>query len=256
MFARLKHAIGSSRKAAAGAARRDRRLTPAVSGLESRALLTSIPLVPNGAPLFVTELYNDLLQRDPDPGELSYNVNYLRNGGSIETLTHKIVTSTERKAVVVTSFYETYLGREPDPDGLAFQVNLLNHGVKPVDVQRGIIASPEFQNAHVSNVSYVDALYVDILGRAPDAAGEAYWVSALENGMSRDRVALSFFNTQEYATRIINADFNLVLNRNAEPGAIHYWTPSLAQTGKDGELLVALFASNENLNNIRTIATT
>lgn len=255
MFTRLKHAIRPSRKAAARDVRRDRRLTPTVSDLESRALLTSIPPFPNGAPLFVTELYNDLLQRDPDPGELSFNVNYLRNGGSIEVLTHKIVTSTERKAVVVTSYYETYLGREPDADGLAFQVNLLNHGVKPVEVQRGFIASPEFQNAHVTNISYVDALYADILGRAPDAAGEAYWVSALENGMSRDRVALSFFNTQEYVTRVINTDFNLVLNRNAEPGAIHYWTPSLVQTGKDGELLVALFVSNENFNNLRAFAT-
>lgn len=255
MFFRLKHALRSSRKVAARVVRRDRRLTPEVAALETRSLLSTIPSFKNGANLFVTELYNDLFRRNPTAGELSYNATYIQNGGSVEALTHKLVTSTERKAVETVFFYQNYLNRNPDLGGLVYQIDQLNHGASPIQVQVGLITSPEFQSAHVSNKSYVDALYFDILGRAPDGPGEFSYVSRLNtNAATRKDVALSLFNSQEYASRVINADFNLVLNRGAEASAANYWTPNFRATGKDADLLVALFASPENFNNLKKLS--
>ena len=254
MFSRLKHALRLSRKAAARP-RRDHRLSPGVAALEARSLLSTIPSINNGANLYVTELYQDLLRRSPTAGELSYNVTALQNGEAVEDLAHKLATSSERKAVEVVFFYQNYLNRNPDLGGLVYQLDLLKNGVSPVSVQLGLIDSPEFQRAHVTNKSYVDAMYNDVLGRAPDPAGEFAYISLLDTKAStRKDVAVNFFNSQEYATRVINSDFNLVLHRSAEPGAVSYWTPNLRATSKDGDLLVALFASNENFNNLRKLS--
>jgi hypothetical protein len=207
--------------------------------------------IPNGAPLYVAELYTDLLQRAPTQPDLNYWVTILRNGGSTYDVAHRVITSTEHLAVQVQQYYFTYFGHAADPAGLAFQVNLLQLGVSPLQVQRGLIDSPEFQAAHVTNQSYVDALYTDVLGRPADPAGETFWLTALGNGASRDSVAAAFLNSREYFAKVIQADFNLVLNRSAEPGAVQFWTQNLIQhRGNDGPLLAALFNSDENLDKL------
>jgi hypothetical protein len=257
MLSRLKHAIRWSRKAAGRLARRSRasapprRLTPEAAPLEGRALLTTLPTFPNGAPLFVTDVYNDILFRNPNAAELSTGTAFLRNGGTPDQFAHAIVTGTERKTIEVTYFYENYLNRTPDAAGLVFNVDKLNHGVSSFQLQLQFILSPEFQNAHVSNQSYVDALYIDVLGRAPDASGEAYWVTQLNGGLSRDAVARAFLSSNDYITRVVNSDYQIVLHRNAEPAAVAFWKPNLLNTGKDAELLVALLVSPENFNNIK-----
>jgi hypothetical protein len=248
MFHRLLQAFRSSRPTAA-TPRRGRRPALEVVALESRTVLSLAP--GTGAPLFVTDLYNDLLFRTPSTAELNYWVNNLRNGGSTYDVAHKFVTSTEHLGIEVQGFYNLYLGHPPDAAGQAFWVNQLQHGGSPVALQLALINSAEYQAAHASDLSYVDALYNDVLRRAPDAAGETYWVTQLQNGVSRDQVARSFFNNQEYANLVIQADFNLVLGRNAEPSGVQFWTQNLRQNlGNDAHLLVALFISHENLHNL------
>ena len=81
--------------------------------------------------------------------------------------------------------------------------------------------------------------------------GETFWVNQLQNGVSRNQVAVSFFHTREYANLVIQNDFNLVLGRNAEPSGVQFWTENLAANrGNDAHLLVALFSSAENLRKL------
>jgi len=47
-----------------------------------------------------------------------------------------------------------------------------------------------FQTNGGANTPYVDALFRDLLGRMPDASGEAFWVSQLVGGATRFSVAL------------------------------------------------------------------
>ena len=47
----------------------------------------------------------------------------------------------------------------------------------------------------------INDYYQNILGRAPDEAGLAYWQNAANNGMSMDAIKQSFLNSAEYKNR-------------------------------------------------------
>ena len=47
------------------------------------------------------------------------------------------------------------------------------------------------------NQAFVDSLYTDVLHRAPDTAGESFWVSTLQAGASRSSVQSAFQNSSE-----------------------------------------------------------
>jgi hypothetical protein len=58
--------------------------------------------------------------------------------------------------------------------------------------------------ASPSNGQFVTALYQNVLNRAPDAGGLAYWVGELENGtLSRPEVLIGFSESAENQTALI-----------------------------------------------------
>ena len=64
------------------------------------------------------------------------------------------------------------------------------------------IASNEFKAAYGDPVTltaskFLDLLYANVLGRAPDAAGKAYWQDQLDRGFPRERVLASFSESAE-----------------------------------------------------------
>ena len=63
------------------------------------------------------------------------------------------------------------------------------------------LASTEFQDRYgvnVSNASYVNTLYVNVLGRGYDQAGYDYWLGNLNNGVeTRYELLLGFAESVE-----------------------------------------------------------
>src|SRR5262249_40670284 len=96
--------------------------------------------------------------------------------------------------IIILPAYQHYLGRTPS----SFEVNsiwlgLIHSGWTDERVKAGFIGSLEYYN-HVGGTDqrWVDAMYQDLLGRAPDPAGESGWVGALASGASRSAVAYGF----------------------------------------------------------------
>ncbi len=73
---------------------------------------------------FVTELYERILHRIPDPAGLSHWVNVL-GSTSRGAVAASFFASPESRADRVTGLYKTLLGRAPDPGGLAYWQNRL-----------------------------------------------------------------------------------------------------------------------------------
>lgn len=69
--------------------------------------------------------------------------------------------------------YQAALGRSPDKSGLGYQINILDSGVGLVQVAGHFIASPEFASRYggLSDLSFVNQLYTNILGRLGDRPG-------------------------------------------------------------------------------------
>lgn len=136
----------------------------------------------------VTGLYTKVLQRDPNAAELATWVTLLdgksvTQGAFVDTL----INSPEATSFVdpIIRVYQAVFGRVPEPAGLDFWVDLFRAGTPLSTITSNFVASPEFvlrygapaQTGTVTT-SYIQQLYQNILGRAPDAAGFAFWLSA------------------------------------------------------------------------------
>ena len=130
-------------------------------------------------------------------------------------------------------FYIAYFGRPADPTGLANMVSQLAAADAPststeafVDAYgstptvKAIIdsfgASTESAQLYNGDVStFVTDLYQHILGRAPDAAGAAFWIGAIESGgLARGQAALNIMagaETNQTAQGLLDAQ--LIDNR-------------------------------------------
>ncbi|MGH7134506.1 MAG: DUF4214 domain-containing protein, partial [Pirellulales bacterium] len=189
------------------AGRPRRRTTPALQRLEERSVLDGSGLNPTA--VFVAAAYQQVLLREVDTVSLTAATTALQNGATpmltfTETLTH----SVEYYSTVVSADYAQFLGRAPDAAGLAFWDSMLRAGMTDAQVQSQFIGAPEFFNAcGATNQAWVDHMYFDLLGRAPDAAGQAAWVNVLNAGMARSLVALDFASCPERDAMLVGHDY-------------------------------------------------
>lgn len=119
-----------------------------------------------------------------------------------------VLASPEYRDRLVTQIYNNFLHRAPDGSALSFWSGLISTAGEK-QVMADILASPEYyRDAGGTDLGYIDALYRDILGRAPGAAGEQYWLSQLAanggGGPARAMVALGILSSPEASSLLIN----------------------------------------------------
>jgi len=227
----------------------------------------------------VTRMYKDILGREPDPAGLEYWVRGLNDGWlSAADLVIGFAESPEYKASgktneqIVTDLYHAMLGRDPDPAGLKDWTTTLNIGMTPRKVMAGFVGSDEFLNlastygiypGYVDLPAAVDQsfeltyfvyrLYMNCLGRQPDAAGQEGWCSALLLGESGTEAAYGFIFSPEYLARhTSNAEFltmlyNTILGRPADQGGFDGWKNGLDYTISREKALNGFLYSREFL---------
>lgn len=97
--------------------------------------------------------------------------------------------------------------RDPDLAGITFHVESLDRGASLTDVARGFLLSDEFtfefgELGSLSNETFVDVLFENVLEREGDAGGEAFWVSQLNAGISREAVFIGFTESTENQAQV------------------------------------------------------
>ena len=98
--------------------------------------------------------------------------------------------------------YSVALTRTPDQAGLDYWTNrLASHEVTGTQAAYGFFFSDEFTGLNLSNEQYVQRLYQTFLGRDPEPAGYAYWLTLMADGASRLEVFNGFSGSSEF-TRI------------------------------------------------------
>jgi ribosomal protein L13 len=92
--------------------------------------------------------------------------------------------------------------------------------------------------------SYVTSLYHNVLGRAPDAAGLASWVSLINSGVSYQAVATGFWQSPEHRALEVTSYYQVFLNRAPDAAGLAFWVNQMT-SGAMGELTVeANFATS------------
>ncbi|MCJ2023283.1 DUF4214 domain-containing protein, partial [Methylobacterium sp. J-067] len=165
---------------------------------------------------FIQQLYHNTLHRAADASGLQYYVDELARGVTRVDVAQSFVFSPEHLATLqptlnaglfvpdaqaaqVARVYYTMLGRAPDAGGLAYYTDQLDHGGTTTSIAQVFLNSPESQATYgkLSNSAYVDALYVNALGRHADASGLSYWTDQLDHGVSRADLAVSLSQSPE-----------------------------------------------------------
>ena len=149
----------------------------------------------------------------------------------------------------INQYYLLYLGRPAEPTGLAGWVNYVSHGGRIEDVLNLIFGSIKYFQKHGNTPSgYVQALYQDVLGRAPGTISSSEvdgWVAHLNSGLTRSQLAAILTSSPEYRTHIINQDYQTLLGRPVEQSALVGWLNFLNNRGSVEEILAVLLSSGE-----------
>jgi len=128
--------------------------------------------------------------------------------------------TTATRALIDTGLlYRAFFGRGPETGGLAYWSARLQAGLAPVEASRAFGGTAEFQRVYgtSSNAKVVDRAYRNTLGRAPDAAGLAYWTGRLDQGLPRWKMIHGFGRSTEFIGReIMRTTINVLVWRVAD----------------------------------------
>jgi hypothetical protein len=132
----------------------------------------------------VAELFQQILDRDPDPSGASHWYGRIRSRDlDVEGVALALATSSEawRKAGstnegYVDWAYEHLLGRPADPSGAAYWTARLDDGDARSILVRGLLRSNQ------RATTLVNAAYLRYLGRRADEGGRASWVARYRRG--------------------------------------------------------------------------
>jgi hypothetical protein len=83
--------------------------------------------------------------------------------------------------------YQAAFDRTPDQFGIGFWISQLDKGIGLLDVANAFVMSDEFKDKYAkatTNAALVDQFYANILHRAPDATGQAFWTGVLDKHLA------------------------------------------------------------------------
>jgi hypothetical protein len=133
--------------------------------------------------------------------------------------------------------YQAAFNRAPDQAGLAYWTNALKSGTPLVQIAGGFLASAEAKALYGTsdNSALVTSFYENVLHRAPDAAGTAYWTNALNKGTATVAQVLVGFsesienkaNTPDAQTASVARLYYAELGRAPDAAGLSYWTSKL-----------------------------
>ena len=97
--------------------------------------------------------------------------------------------------------YQAAFDRAPDSSGLGFHIAMMEGvGISLTEVAQGFVDSSEFKSRYgaLDNAAFLTQLYRNILHRAPDPNGLAYWLGLLDSrALSRGQVLAGFADSAE-----------------------------------------------------------
>ena len=190
----------------------------------------------------MSEVYRDILGRKVDASGLAAWSALLDTGTSQFQVVRLIQTDPHHEFLFreVDQLYRQYLHRASDPGGANAAVQFLAQGGTVEQLATILATSPEFNQGQTngSNDSWLNAFYLDALGRQVDPGGQAAWDHAFAGGATRAQVAAGIFGSDEYHRDLVSAYYLQVLDRTADAGGLAGWSNLLKQGVRD-EIVLA-----------------
>lgn len=197
---------------------------------------------------FITALSRDFLRAFPTPTQLDQLVAALRSGTPRGEVVAAFANSDVYLGRLLDTYYLSTLGRPADAAGKLHWLEQLRGGRTPASVAAAFYASTEYFRSSGSNSrAWVTDLYVEILGRQPDAPGLATWLGKAAAGTPRAEIAFAFYQSVESRTKRVTDLYRHLLGRSPDRGGLLHWREVL-DDGRDVKLAVELARSPEYQN--------
>ena len=212
---------------------------------------------------FVTNLYNVILDREPDADGLRGWTDALMQGYTACDLIYGFFNSDEMRnknltnELFVAYAYAAILGRAPDEAGRQAWVNELNLGVSRNTIIKGFAESPEFtaqcsaygiergmytklapMDLNPGQTKFVTRLYKNILLRGADDTGLNGWTKALQDGATGCQIVEGFVYSDEFLGRnysdeeYVEIMYNTILGRGSDAAGKAAWVQVCRQQGR------------------------
>lgn len=227
---------------------------------------------------FVTRLYEQCLDREPEKAGFDYWMealnNYTQSGASIA---YNFVFSPEFQSKqfsnedYIEHMYALVLGRESEAAGKAYWVDKMNNGYSRLDVFYGFVRSTEFDGLcksygiDTSSWKYgdnftkrqfidcfVQRMYVTCLIRNYDISGLCYWSDLIYSGnITGSEAAYQFFTSTEYLNsnktdeEYVKDLYNAMMGRDYDEAGLTYWMNFLASGASRAQIFDGFANSNE-----------
>lgn len=195
---------------------------------------------------FVVDAYQQLLGRTADSNGVDFHLGRLAAGGdqSRQTFVYALLFSAEGSGQEVGRAYGDLLDRAADATGAAYWTSHLEgHGV--LDLRVLLLASDEHHaRAGGTNAAWIEALYLDVLGRASDPSGLQYWLALADAGTPRPLIVAGLYLSDEALQQRVDTYYQETLARVASPAER---TDGVAYIRANGErqLRAKIWASDE-----------
>ena len=169
----------------------------------------------DGDESFVHRSVRDLLYTFIDAANRTQRAEALKAGTLTRAgLVDQIMALDAYRGYDVDRVFLTFLRRGADPSGKAYWINAIKNGRPLWRFRAQLFGSNEyFTKAGGTNAAYLAKAYTDVLGRAPDPSGQAYWTAKLDAGADRGTVALQFLNAAETRRRLVDDRYRRLLGR-------------------------------------------
>jgi hypothetical protein len=222
----------------------------AASAASTSAVLTQL-ISPNAN--FIHAAYQTMLAHDGNAAGLAYWVNQLDNLKAPRSdLASYLASTPEYRNLVIagngqsgSDFYDLYLKRPFDANGASFWVGQMANGMTFEQVRLRFAGSPEFFSSpnvgKNDKATAIEALYVDLLGRASDTAGKTYWMANFD----ATHIAAQFLFSQEGRSFLVNNLYGQILGHSADSGGLTYWTNALLGGASDEQIIASILSSDE-----------
>ncbi|MFZ6708303.1 DUF4214 domain-containing protein, partial [Undibacterium sp. TC9W] len=201
--------------------------------------------------LFAMQLYRDVLFREADTAGVQYWQQQIDSGKmSRAQVAASFMESAEFQSGIggITRLYFGAFDRLPDREGLAYWMQAQKDGMNLSKISASFVSSAEFQKTYgaLDNTAFVDRVYQNVLHRSSDAAGKAYWLGQLGNGLSRGDMLAGFTESTEFKANSqskvsLTLDYIGLLGHAPDQAT---FDALLAQSGTDVVTLIGQFINS------------
>jgi hypothetical protein len=193
---------------------------------------------------FVAQAHLDVLGRRPEPSELAAVNDFLGSGGTRTQAAESLLAGAEYRAAFADSAYETFLHRPANATEVAFAVSSLEAGATDEELEASLIGSTEYLATRGGGTlaGFLDALYLDVLGRPIDPASAVVLAQALA-AKTRAAVALDVLTSLEARQHLVRNLHERFLHRLADAQEVQALVGVLQSGGSDEDAIAMLVGS-------------